>query len=57
MHANGTAQTVEWDEFINTVNALERGSPYDKLAFCFQVYDQVSRATALPPAADLRGRV
>ena len=31
--------TVEWQEFINTVNALERGSPYDKLAFCFRVYE------------------
>ena len=31
--------SVEWQEFINTVNALERGSPYDKLAFCFQVYE------------------
>lgn len=31
--------TVEWEEFVNTVNALETGSPHDKLRFCFQVYD------------------
>lgn len=31
--------TVEWEEFVNTVNALETGSPFDKLKFCFQVYD------------------
>lgn len=32
--------TVEWDEFVNTVNALETGSARDKLSFCFQVYDE-----------------
>jgi len=32
--------TVEWDEFVNAVNALETGSPYDKLIFCFRVYDR-----------------
>jgi len=30
---------VEWSEFVNAVNALETGSPYDKLRFCFRVYD------------------
>ena len=34
--------TVEWEEFVNTVNALETGSPHDKLAFCFQVPTQSS---------------
>ena len=32
--------TVEWKEFVNAVNALETGSPYDKLVFCFRVYDR-----------------
>ena len=32
--------TVEWKEFVNAVNALETGSPYDKLIFCFRVYDR-----------------
>jgi len=31
--------TIDWEEFVQTVNALETGSPHDKLAFCFQVYD------------------
>jgi len=31
--------SVEWDEFVNAVNALETGSPHDKLSFCFRVYD------------------
>jgi len=30
---------VEWNEFCNAVNALETGSPIDKLRFCFRVYD------------------
>ena len=29
--------TIDWEEFVQTVNALETGSPHDKLAFCFQV--------------------
>ena len=32
--------TVEWTEFVNAVNALETGSSYDKLVFCFRVYDR-----------------
>lgn len=32
--------TVEWTEFVNAVNALESGTPYDKLVFCFRVYDR-----------------
>jgi Ca2+-binding EF-hand superfamily protein len=32
--------TVEWAEFVNAVNALESGTPYDKLVFCFRVYDR-----------------
>mmetsp|Transcript_17104 Transcript_17104/g.36699 ORF Transcript_17104/g.36699 Transcript_17104/m.36699 type:complete len:398 (+) Transcript_17104:433-1626(+) len=32
--------TVEWKEFVNAVNALETGSPFDKLNFCFRVYDR-----------------
>lgn len=32
--------TVEWKEFVAAVNALETGSPYDKLLFCFRVYDR-----------------
>ena len=32
--------TVEWAEFVNAVNALETGSKYDKLVFCFRVYDR-----------------
>ena len=35
---NGSG-SVEWPEFVNAVNALETGSPYDKLTFCFKVYD------------------
>jgi len=34
--------TVEWEEFVNAINALETGSPYDKLDFCFRVYDRDS---------------
>ena len=37
--------TVEWEEFVNTVNALETGSPHDKLSFCFQVYDKDGNAS------------
>ena len=25
--------SLEWDEFVNAVNALETGSPFDKLKF------------------------
>lgn len=32
--------TVEWEEFVNTVNCLETGSTHDKLNFCFRVYDR-----------------
>ena len=32
--------TVEWAEFVNAVNALETGSSFDKLSFCFRVYDR-----------------
>ena len=32
--------SVEWDEFVNAVNALETGSAHDKLKFCFRVYDR-----------------
>jgi len=32
--------SVEWEEFVNAVNALETGSVKDKLTFCFQVYDR-----------------
>lgn len=32
--------SIEWPEFVNAVNALETGSAYDKLAFCFRVYDR-----------------
>jgi len=31
--------TVEWSEFVAAVNALEAGSPFDKINFCFRVYD------------------
>ena len=37
--------TVEWEEFVNTVNALETGSPHEKLSFCFQVYDEDGNAS------------
>ena len=33
-------RSIEWPEFVNAVNALETGSAYDKLAFCFRVYDR-----------------
>jgi len=36
---------VEWAEFVNAVNALETGSPFDKLAFCFRVYDSDGSAS------------
>ena len=32
--------TVEWEEFVNAVNSLETGSTFDKLKFCFEVYDR-----------------
>ena len=37
--------TIDWEEFVNTVNALETGSPHDKLSFCFQVYDRDGNAS------------
>lgn len=37
--------SVEWGEFVNAVNALETGSPEDKLKFCFRVYDSDNSKT------------
>jgi len=39
LDADGSG-SVEWDEFVGAVNALETGTPHDKLHFCFRVYDR-----------------
>lgn len=43
--ARAESGTVEWGEFVNAVNALETGSAYDKLKFCFRVYDRDNSCT------------